>query len=99
MYINRCIESNRQYDTSRFNYNVCTEFGFKDHNPPSMKLILAFCQHVETQLNLTAEKTIVVNCKAGKVSYFVFLGNKDEYPYDCIHQKSIIMKIEMLDKW
>lgn len=66
-FLNRCVESERQYDGSRFNNNVCTEFSFEDHNPPTMKMILAFCQHVETQLNLMTDRTIVIHCKAGKV--------------------------------
>ncbi|CAF3262173.1 unnamed protein product [Rotaria sp. Silwood2] len=65
---NLCVESERQYDGSRFNNNVCTDFSFEDHNPPPMKMILAFCQHVKTQLNLMTDRTIVIHCKAGKVS-------------------------------
>ncbi|CAF4231353.1 unnamed protein product [Rotaria sp. Silwood2] len=63
---NLCVESERQYDGSRFNNNVCTDFSFEDHNPPPMKMILAFCQHVKTQLNLMTDRTIVIHCKAGK---------------------------------
>ncbi len=66
--LNRCVESERHYDGSRFNNNVCTEFSFEDHNPPKIKMILAFCQHVQTQLNSMTDKTIVIHCKAGKVS-------------------------------
>ena len=61
------MENERQYDSSRFNNNVCTEFSFEDHNPPTIQMIISFCQHVETQLNSMADRTIVIHCKAGKV--------------------------------
>jgi len=67
---NRCVENERQYDGSRFNHNVCTDFSFEDHNPPTIQMILSFCQHVQTQLNSMADRTIVIHCKAGKVSSF-----------------------------
>lgn len=62
------MENERQYDGSRFNHNVCTEFSFEDHNPPTLQMIISFCQHVQTQLNAVADRTIVIHCKAGKVS-------------------------------
>jgi protein-tyrosine phosphatase len=68
----RCVESERQYDGSRFNNHVCSEFSFEDHNPPTIKMILAFCQHAETQLKDMADRTLVIHCKAGKVSYHIF---------------------------
>ncbi|UJR31468.1 hypothetical protein I4U23_018957 [Adineta vaga] len=63
---NLCVESERQYDGARFNNHVCSEFSFEDHNPPTIKMILAFCQHVEAQLKGMADRTIVIHCKAGK---------------------------------
>ncbi|CAF3732364.1 unnamed protein product [Rotaria sp. Silwood1] len=63
---NLCVESERQYDYSRFNNNVCSEFSFEDHNPPTIKMILAFCQHAEKQLKEMADRTLVIHCKAGK---------------------------------
>lgn len=63
----RCIESERQYDASRFNHRVCTDFSFEDHNPPTIKMILAFCQHVQTRISSMSDQTIVIHCKAGKV--------------------------------
>jgi hypothetical protein len=30
---------------------------------------LSFCQHVQKQLNSMADRTIVIHCKAGKVSW------------------------------
>jgi len=62
------VESERQYDGSRFNNHVCSDFSFEDHNPPTIKMILAFCQHAETQLKEMADRTLVIHCKAGKVS-------------------------------
>ncbi|CAF1136540.1 unnamed protein product [Adineta ricciae] len=63
---NLCVESERHYDGSRFNNNVSTEFSFEDHNPPTIKMILAFCQHAETQLKSMTDRTLVIHCKAGK---------------------------------
>ncbi|CAF1299673.1 unnamed protein product [Adineta steineri] len=63
---NLCVESERHYDGSRFNNNVCTDFSFEDHNPPTIKMVLAFCQHAETQLSLITDRTLVIHCKAGK---------------------------------
>jgi hypothetical protein len=62
------VESERQYDGSRFNNHVCSDFSFEDHNPPTIKMILAFCQHAETRLKEMSDQTIVIHCKAGKVS-------------------------------
>jgi len=63
---NLCVENERQYDCSRFNHQVCSEFSFEDHNPPTIKMILAFCQHAESRLKEMPERTIVIHCKAGK---------------------------------
>ncbi|CAF2729481.1 unnamed protein product [Rotaria sp. Silwood2] len=63
---NLCVESERQYDGSRFNNHVCSDFSFEDHNPPTIKMILGFCQHAETQLKEMADRTLVIHCKAGK---------------------------------
>ena len=62
------MENERQYDSSRFHNQVCSEFSFEDHNPPTIKMILAFCQHAEARLKEMPDRTIVVHCKAGKVS-------------------------------
>jgi len=67
----RCVESERQYDGSKFNHHVCSDFSFEDHNPPTIKMILAFCQHAEAQLKEMNDRTLVIHCKAGKVC-FVF---------------------------
>ena len=64
----RCVETERQYDGSRFNHHVCSDFSFEDHSPPTIKMILAFCQHAEAQLKDMADRTLVIHCKAGKVS-------------------------------
>lgn len=63
----RCVESERQYDGSRFNHHVCSDFSFEDHNPPTIKMIWAFCQHADSQLKEMPERTLVIHCKAGKV--------------------------------
>lgn len=61
------MESERQYDSSRFNNHVCSDFSFEDHNPATIKMILAFCQHAERQLKEMPDRTLVIHCKAGKV--------------------------------
>ena len=68
----RCVESERQYDGARFHNHVCSDFSFEDHNPPTIKMILAFCQHVSAQLQDMADRTIVIHCKAGKVCFLSF---------------------------
>lgn len=68
LHLRRCVESERQYDSSRFNHQVCSEFSFEDHNPPTIKMILAFCQHAETRLKEMPDRTLVIHCKAGKVN-------------------------------
>ncbi len=67
------MESERQYDGSRFNHHVCSDFSFEDHNPPTIKMILAFCQHAETQLKEMTDRTLVIHCKAGKVSFYIWV--------------------------
>ena len=64
------MESERQYDISRFNHHVCSEFSFEDHNPPTIKMILAFTQHAEIRLKEMADRILVIHCKAGKVYSF-----------------------------
>ncbi|CAF4371911.1 unnamed protein product, partial [Didymodactylos carnosus] len=63
---NLCVEKERQYDSTRFNNQVCSDFTFEDHNPPSLKMILSFCQHAESQLKDQQDRTLVIHCKAGK---------------------------------
>ncbi len=84
------MESERQYDGSRFNHHVCSDFSFEDHNPPTIKMILAFCQHAETQLKEMADRTLVIHCKAGKVSiYHASMVKRTSYFRLCNARKDI----------
>ena len=85
-FVDRCVESERQYDGARFNNNVCNEFSFEDHNPPTIKLILAFCQHAKRQLNTMIDRTLVIHCKAGKGRTGVMLCCFLLYQYRDEHQ-------------
>ncbi|CAF0790542.1 unnamed protein product [Didymodactylos carnosus] len=63
---NLCVEKERQYNSTRFKNQVCSDFTFEDHNPPPLKMILSFCQHAESQLKDQQDRTLVIHCKAGK---------------------------------
>ena len=84
----RCVESERQYDGSRFNNNVCSDYSFEDHNPPTIQMILDFCQHAEAQLKNMPDRTIVIHCKAGKV------GRKQRSALERLPQVSLVDIIE-----
>ncbi|XP_055593557.1 uncharacterized protein LOC129744846 isoform X2 [Uranotaenia lowii] len=59
---NLCSE--RSYDAKRFpSYSV---YPFKDHNPPDIELITAFCRDVDEYLRADPKNVVAVHCKAGK---------------------------------
>lgn len=59
----RCSE--KSYPTSMFDGRVRV-FGFYDHNPPPLHLILPFCKDVAEFLSEDQKNVIAVHCKAGK---------------------------------
>jgi len=65
---NLCAEAGRKdgYEDHRFNGNVCNDFGFYDHNPPTFEIIQGFCDDAYDYLCANDKNTIVVHCKAGK---------------------------------
>eukprot|EP00474_Spongospora_subterranea_P000272 CRZ00730.1 hypothetical protein [Spongospora subterranea] len=80
MVINLCSE--RSYDPSCFNNNVAA-FPFDDHNPPPLKMMLAFCREVEAYLSVDSQNVVAVHCKAGKgrtgvmaAAYLLYSGEK-----------------------
>jgi phosphatidylinositol-3,4,5-trisphosphate 3-phosphatase and dual-specificity protein phosphatase PTEN len=60
---NLCSE--REYDHAKFDGNV-VKFGFDDHNPPSLQLMVDCCENVEEYLGESEENTAAIHCKAGK---------------------------------
>lgn len=59
---NLCSE--RSYDHKRFPYY--SVYPFKDHNPPDIELITAFCRDVDEHLRANCKNVVAVHCKAGK---------------------------------
>ena len=62
---NLCAESGRQYDPEKFDGNV-ELWPFRDHNPPALSMMRAFCQSVDAFLAEDAENVAAIHCKAGK---------------------------------
>jgi phosphatidylinositol-3,4,5-trisphosphate 3-phosphatase/dual-specificity protein phosphatase PTEN len=60
---NLCSE--RAYDADDFLGRVA-RYPFDDHNPCPLELMPAFCQDVDSWLQLHPENVIAVHCKAGK---------------------------------
>eukprot|EP00644_Phytophthora_capsici_P013797 jgi/Phyca11/120019/e_gw1.40.482.1 len=61
---NLCVE--RRYAPDEKFHGRVAEFGFEDHCPPPLSLMLPFCQDVHVWLEANLENVVAVHCKAGK---------------------------------
>lgn len=75
---NLCSE--RDYDSSHFGGRV-ERFGFTDHTPPSLSLVMSACASIHAWLAASVRHVAAVHCKAGKgrtgvmiCSYLMFSG-------------------------
>ncbi|KAF4140291.1 C2 domain of PTEN tumor-suppressor protein [Phytophthora infestans] len=61
---NLCVE--RRYAPDEKFHGRVAEFGFEDHCPPPLSLLLPFCRDVHVWLTTDPENVVAVHCKAGK---------------------------------
>lgn len=61
---NLCVE--RRYTSEEKFHGRVAEFGFEDHCPPPLSLLLPFCRDVHSWLQSNPENIVAVHCKAGK---------------------------------
>jgi len=60
---NLCSE--RSYPTEHFGHRV-ESFPIDDHNPPTLKLMLEFCENVKAWFDSNEKNIIAVHCRGGK---------------------------------
>ncbi|KAL4095340.1 hypothetical protein PRIC1_008714 [Phytophthora ramorum] len=61
---NLCVE--RRYAPDDKFHGRVAEFGFEDHSPPPLTMLLPFCRDVHAWLQANPENVVAVHCKAGK---------------------------------
>ncbi|ETL85365.1 hypothetical protein L917_15057 [Phytophthora nicotianae] len=61
---NLCVE--RRYAPDEKFHGRVAEYGFEDHCPPPLSLLLPFCRDVHVWLTTNPENIVAVHCKAGK---------------------------------
>jgi phosphatidylinositol-3,4,5-trisphosphate 3-phosphatase/dual-specificity protein phosphatase PTEN len=61
---NLCVE--RRYAPDEKFHGRVAEFGFEDHSPPPLSMLLPFCRDVHHWLKANTENVVAVHCKAGK---------------------------------
>ena len=86
---NLCQESD--YDFNYFN-NMVETIELEDHNPPTFRQILDFCQKVDEWVKEKPENVAVIHCKAGKgrtgtmiCNYFLHTKQFDS-PFDAMNE-------------
>uniref|UniRef100_A0A0G4HWG7 Uncharacterized protein n=1 Tax=Chromera velia CCMP2878 TaxID=1169474 RepID=A0A0G4HWG7_9ALVE len=62
---NLCAEASMKYPASDF-YGRVAEFGFFDHCPPPLRLLLEICRDLMEWLQADPQNVAVIHCKAGK---------------------------------
>ncbi|EGZ05849.1 hypothetical protein PHYSODRAFT_319997 [Phytophthora sojae] len=61
---NLCVE--RRYAPDEKFHGRVAEFGFEDHTPPPLSMVLPFCRDVHAWLQANSDNVVAVHCKAGK---------------------------------
>ncbi|KAG6618707.1 Phosphatidylinositol-3,4,5-trisphosphate 3-phosphatase [Phytophthora cinnamomi] len=61
---NLCVE--RRYAPGEKFHGRVAEFGFEDHTPPPLSMMIPFCLDVHAWLQADPENVVAVHCKAGK---------------------------------
>lgn len=57
--------SGRAYDYTRLDNRVA-EYGFPDHHPPPLPLLICICNDIHKWLQKTKQNVVAVHCMAGK---------------------------------
>lgn len=60
---NLCSE--KQYPLTKFN-GQCANYPFDDHNPPSLKMLVAFCDDAAAFIEKHPDNVVAIHCKGGK---------------------------------
>jgi hypothetical protein len=64
--VNLCCEPDRQYDVLKFGGAPVFRYGFEDHNPPSLDVVVDFCRACNVWLDANPSNVLAIHCKAGK---------------------------------
>ncbi len=67
-------EGNGNYDTGIL-FDQVQKLPFHDHNPPSLKQLVRFCQNASHFLNKSPKHTVAVHCRGGKGRTGLFISS------------------------
>jgi hypothetical protein len=67
-------EGNGNYDTGIL-FDQVHKLPFHDHNPPSLKQLVRFCQNASHFLNKSPKHTVAVHCRGGKGRTGLFISS------------------------